>query len=412
MEHPSSVSSLKAYIEANIPEMYPSKGHLFKKLPLLSLVVFLLSSVATGFLLTQNKAAFYTSFHISWVYFLSIALGSLVFVLIQYAAKVGTSVVFRRMAENLSATLLFLAPLGIFLYWGGHDLFHHWMSAEALQDDVIQSKAWYLNNTFFYGRSAFYLILWCVIAFIFYRKSTTQDVSGSQKITVDLQNWSYGFLCLMGLTISFAAFDWIMSLDPHWYSTIFGIYFFAGSYVAACSAVTVLTYVLHKTPGFSKIIRRDHFHDLSKLMFGFVCFWAYAGFFQYMLIWYGNIPEETQWFAVRQSESWIHVSLIIILGHFVLPFFYLLSKKVKSHPRLALLAAVWLLVMHYIDIYWLMAPSIYGSSRPSLQLIDLAIFLALASLFVGGFSFFASRNPLIPVRDPRLDESLEYVDHS
>ena len=276
------------------------------------------------FLGMKKTDDFFFSFHVSWIYFISIALGALIFVMIQFAAKVGVTVVFRRVAENIAGLLLVLAPFGLVMYFGSHFLFHHWMSAEALQDEVIQAKSWYLNSSFFFSRAAVYLVIWCLAALIFMRKSAEQDRTGSPLITAKLQRYSYGFLCFMGLSISFAAFDWIMSLDPHWYSTIFGIYFFAGSFLAACSAITIATYALYLTPGFSNIIRVDHFHDLSKLMFGFGCFWAYAGFFQYMLIWYGNIPEETKWFALRQNEEWLPLTVFMIFGHFVLPFFYFL----------------------------------------------------------------------------------------
>lgn len=357
---------------------------------------------------TWSLENFYLSFYVWWVFFISLALGALFFVLIHFATKAAWSATLRRIAENVSLTLPVLFVLGIVCYLGRHTIFEHWLSAESFTDSVLQQKRWYLNWSFFLSRSCVYLALFSGVAILFARRSFVQDKVGGLQITMQLQKWSYSALIACGMATTFAAFDWIMSLDPHWYSTIFGLYFFAGCYVAFMSFLSIAVFTFRaRNEKLKQIFNLEHVHDLGKQVFGYSCFWAYAAFAQYLLIWYGNLPEETMWYAVRQSEGWWAIWILLCVGHFIVPFLFLMSRTVKRMPILVCAIGIWVLMMHYIDLYWLIIPN-YSKSGPMFSLMDLVLFLTFGALFLAIFVSLAKKRSVYPIRDPRLEESLNY----
>ncbi len=357
---------------------------------------------------TWSLENFYLSFYVWWVFFVSLALGALFFVLIHFATKAAWSVTLRRIAENVSLTMPVLFLLGIVCYLGRHEIFEHWLSPESFADPVLQQKRWYLNGPFFVSRSLVYLTIFSVAAVLFARRSFKQDAIGGIKITHQLEKWSYSFLILCGFSTTFAAFDWIMSLNPHWYSTIFGLYFFAGAYVAFMSFLSVMIFIFRSNnPKLARIFNLEHVHDLGKQVFGYSCFWAYAAFAQYLLIWYGNLPEETMWYAVRQSQGWSAIWTLLCLGHFVVPFLFLMSRLAKRTPVLVCAVGLWVLAMHYIDIYWLIIPN-FSASGPLFSLMDVAVFALFSALFLAIFVPLTKKRSLYPSSDPRLEESLHY----
>lgn len=381
--------------------------HLFAKLPIAGTVIGVCSLLIAFILANSNMEYFFFSFHVWWLFFVSIAFGAVFFVLIQFATKAGWSIVLRRLAENVAMTMpLFLILLTVMAF-GTSTLYHHWLSAEALTDKIIQSKQWYLNIPFFYIRSIFYLVMFSWAAFYFSKYSAMQDKTGNHSITYKLQNASYPFLIVLGFCVTFAAFDWIMSLEPHWYSTIFGLYFFASCYMAFFATLTIATRLLQKVKSLSDVINVEHYHDLGKLVFGHTCFWAYAAFVQYLLIWYGNIPEETAWYAVRENHGWFYILMILCIGHFFVPFFFLMARKAKRSRCMLIFVSVWMLMMHFLDIYWLVMPSRYEEG-PQFSLIDVFCFLGIGGLFVALFAWISKRKALVPVKDPRLSESMTY----
>jgi hypothetical protein len=207
--------------------------------------------------------------------------------------------------------------------------------------------------------------------------------------------------------VTFAAFDLVMSLYPHWYSTIFGVYFFAGCILSFCALLPVLLALLGRSSGLSRVVSREHYHDVGKLIFAFVVFWAYIAFSQYMLIWYGNLPEETLWYATRQSGPWLYVSLVLLFGHFMLPFVWLISRHPKRRGAVLVAASVWLLLMHWVDIYYLVMPEARPDG-PVILPVDLACFVGLGGLFLAATFWMLGRVNLLPARDPRLGESLGF----
>jgi hypothetical protein len=277
-------------------------------------------------------------------------------------------------------------------------------------DALLAHKAPWLNAGGFTARAALYLVLWGALGWWLRRESIRQDrgpSAGDPGITRRLQIVSAPGLVLYGVTVTLASIDFVMSLDPHWYSTIFGVYIFSGATVGILALLIVLAVVLERRRGpLAGMVTPEHYHDLGKLLFGFVVFWAYIAFSQFMLIWYGNIPEETVWFAHRLEHGWKPVTLVLALGHFVLPFFYLLGRDVKRR-RIALTAgAVWLLAFHYVDLYWLVMPSTAAAFQP--HWLDPVCMVAVGGLFAGVLGRLMSRPALVPVADPRLPESLSF----
>lgn len=385
----------------------PESG-LWSKLPLLGGalgVVGLGASFALGSGEHSGQLAF--SYLTGFFYWLTIALGGLFFVLLHFLCRSGWSVVIRRLAENVMATLPVFAVLSLplWLFWM-HDLYH-WTHADAVaHDPLLQHKAPYLNVGFFWIRLAIYFTIWTLLSAFYWRQSRRQDESGSLEITDLLQRRSAPGMILFALTLNFAAMDWLMTLDPHWYSTIFGVYTFAGSVVAILAFLILVIISLQKAGALADVVTGEHFHDLGKLLFGFVVFWAYIGFSQFMLIWYANIPEETAWFDHRWHHGWENLSVFLAAGHFVVPFFFLISQPVKRNHLMMSLATLWLLLMHYVDIYWLVMPT--HSEALHFSLLDLTCWVGIGGVFLATFGLLMRKGSLVPRQDPRLAESLAF----
>jgi hypothetical protein len=385
--------------------------HSWRRFPMIGLVLAVVglgASLALGF--TGGEEARHQLWH-SWLvgslFVLSIALGGLFFVIIHHATQAGWSVVVRRIAENAMSTLPFLALLFLpLVLFGLGDLFH-WTHAEAMQDKVLASKAPYLNVPFFLIRAAAYFVIWSGLAFWFGRQSRLQDATGDREITRRMRRLSPPALLLFALSITFFAFDWLMSLDPHWYSTIFGLYFFAGS-VMGFFAFLALVEIAGKHAGLlGRVVSAEHRHDIGKLLFGFVIFWAYMAFSQYLLIWYANLPEETTFFANRMAGSWRAVSIALAIGHFVVPFFFLMPRAFKRSSKALAAASIWLLAMHLLDLYWLVMPNLHREGM-ALSLLDVAAVIGCCGVFLAAFGGALKRQALVPLRDPRLPESLTF----
>lgn len=375
-------------------------------------VVGLLLGVIFSLFDAEGLRRFAFTYLVSYTYFLSLGLGALCLVLVSHLTRAGWNVVWRRLAEIMGATLpcwglMFLPILGFLLFGGG--MLFHWNDPEVVRNDpLIQEKVPYLNAGFFTVRAAIYLTVWAWLGSYYYRNSRLQDRSGEKELTLRMQKWSGPALILFGFTVTFASFDWMMSLDAHWFSTIFGVYFFGGSAMGAIAALILAAQFLQHRGLLKESITVEHYHDLGKLLFGFVFFWGYIAFSQYMLIWYANIPEETQWFLVRQTGGWAGISLILLVGHFLLPFAGLMSRHVRRHRMLLAGWSAWLLVMHWLDLYWLIMPQLSKGAGPSFGLVDLCCLIGLGCLYASTVLWATGDHALIAVRDPRLAESLAF----
>jgi hypothetical protein len=382
-------------------------GHSWNRLPLVGAVCALLGAVACAILGPANPKQFFFSWLVSFLFFLSLALGALFFVLIQYAAQGGWGIVLRRIGETVFAMLPVMAVLFLPVALGLRDLYSWTVPGAAEHDALLRWKAPYLNVPFFLIRAALYFAIWSFIALLYYRGSRGQDVTGDPGVSARLRRLAGPAIIVLALTQSFAAIDWIMSLTPHWYSTIFGVYFFAGSFVGFIALLSVVAAAMRWAGLLDTVISPEHLHDVGKFLFAFTAFWAYIAFSQFFLMWYGNLPEETIWYKARMQGSWMAVSLFLMAGHFVAPFFYLMGRDVKRNGATLAVGGAWILAMHFLDLYWQVMPTLHPEGlRPSA--LDVAALVAAGGCFVAAASWLMRRQALVPLGDPRLAESLAF----
>lgn len=363
---------------------------------------------AAGYFIAHEQ--FWQSYLIAYIFWIGVTLGSLAVLMVQHLSGGKWGLVARRVLEAGTRTLPLMAVLFIPIALNLETLYA-WARPEAIDDELIQTKAAYLNESFFYLRAVGYFIIWGALTFFLNKWSREQDEQPAQMPGPADRRFrvlSGPGLVLYVLTITLMSVDWVMSLDPHWYSTIFGVYLFAGSTVSILALLILLGIVFERRGPLAGVVTPEHYHDLGKLLFGFVVFWAYIAFSQFMLIWYGNIPEETVWYAHRLEHGWKPVTLALALGHFVLPFFYLLSRDVKRRRPLIAGASVWLLLVHYLDLYWLVMPAVAADGAFAPHWLDLVTLVAVAGILLGAFGWLARRPALVPVADPRLPESLSF----
>jgi hypothetical protein len=382
-------------------------GHSWNRLPLIGAGCALLGAAACAIFGAANPKQFFFSWLVSFLFFLSLALGALFFVLIQYAAQGGWGIVLRRIGEATFATIPVMAVLFLPLLLGLRELYSWSIPGAAEHDALLRWKAPFLNVPFFLIRAAIYFGCWSLIAVFYYRVSRSQDGTGDSAGSARLRRLAGPGIIILALTQSFASVDWIMSLTPHWYSTIFGVYFFSGAFVGFIALLSVVAPAMRRAGLLDTVITAEHLHDVGKLLFGFTAFWAYIAFSQFLLVWYANLPEETVWYRARLQGSWMVVSLLLMAGHFAVPFFYLMGRAVKRRGWTLAVGGAWLLTMHFVDLYWQVMPTLHAEGvRPSI--LDVAAFVAVGGCFVGAASWLMRRQALVPLRDPRLAESLAF----
>jgi hypothetical protein len=382
-------------------------GHPWNRLPMIGAVCAVLGAAVCAVLGAANPKQFFFSWLVSFLFFLSLALGALFFVLIQYAAQGGWGIVLRRIGETTFATIPVLAALFLPVLLGLRDIYSWSVPGAAEQDALLRWKAPYLNVPFFLIRAGLYFGTWSFIALLYYRGSRGQDVTGDPGVPARLRRLAGPAIIVLALTQTFASVDWIMSLTPHWYSTIFGVYFFAGSFLGFIALLSVVAVAMRSAGLLDMVISAEHLHDVGKLLFAFTAFWAYIAFSQFFLIWYANLPEETIWYMARLEGSWKTVSVFLMAGHFGAPFFYLMGHAVKRRGATLAVGGAWLLVMHFVDLYWQVMPTLHPDGiRPSA--LDAAALLAVGGCFVSAAGWLMRRQALVPLRDPRLAESLAF----
>jgi hypothetical protein len=327
-----------------ISDVSPRASYGFALAGALSLVV----ACVLGWLQGDAFKYFYHAYLVSYCFYLSISLGALFFVALHHASRAGWSVCVRRVMEIVAANVLLMAvlflPILLGAAFGGSSLYEWTDLAKVEGDHVLEGKHVYLNLPFFLLRAVLYFGIWIALIWSLWRKSLRQDESGDVDLSMRMERVSYPALILFALTITFASFDWLMSLTPHWFSTAYGVYYFSGAVVGSLSAVILLLMALQATGRLTTTVTTEHYHELGKLLFAFIIFWGYIAFSQYMLIWYANIPEETEWYLPRQEGGWIAVSLILLFGHLLLPFFGLMSRHAKRRKAILGSWAVWMLM--------------------------------------------------------------------
>jgi hypothetical protein len=351
------------------------------------------------------------SYLTAFMWVLAIMAGGVFWVTLQNLVGAKWSVVVRRVGELfatnapviglLSLPIVVPVLLGnpVLYKWADHALVHN--------DHLLHHKAGYLNPTFFAIRVVIYFGFWTWLSYFFYKRSLAQDVKADPNVVGTMKRAAGPSMIVFALCVTFAAIDFAMSLDPYWFSTMFGVYYFASCQLGVHSAMALTLMWFQGQGRLTKSVTLEHYHDIGKMMFAFTVFWAYSGFSQFMLIWYANIPEETAWFKERFAGDWGTVSWILLFGHFVIPFFGLLSRHVKRNKKALGFWAVWILAVIYIDMYWLIIPNLKTEHIP-FDLMDVLCLLGLGSAFFAGVAYRAKSINLLPVKDPRLAQSLAF----
>jgi hypothetical protein len=362
---------------------------------------------------------------------LALGLGGLIFTVIQHLVRANWSIVVRRLAENAMFTLPFVALAGLpVLFVGDHYAFPWAHTEHVIHDPMLSAKVAYLNESAFNVRFAVYLGIWSIVSLLFWKWSRDQDSVKTDEEAVNLahkQRWLAPLsVVAFALSMTFGAFDFMMSLDPHWFSTIYGVYYFAGIMLTFHSLLVIIVFLLQRGGMLKGVVTPEHYHDLGKFMFGFTVFWTYIGFSQYFLIWYANIPEETNWFMYRAHGQWLNLSLLIVFGRFIIPFFLLLRRGWKRNPNYLVFMALFIVAMEFIDMFWLTQPAFAHHAAHNAHAIgdlalaeffenhipitsaDVGFLIGFIGLFMALFGWSLKTAKLVPIKDPRLEESLNH----
>jgi hypothetical protein len=353
-----------------------------------------------------DRGHFFHSYLIAFVFWLSLAFGGLFFTMLHHLTGATWSVVLRRISENIMSMFLFMAIFAIPVLLGIGELYH-WSHADIVaQNEILAGKTPYLNIPFFIIRVIIYFAVWVLLARGLYRLSVAQDREYDEGRLARMRLISAPGMVLFALTLTFAAFDWLMSLNASWYSTAFGVYIFAGSVLSALALITLVAIYLRNKGFLVDVITVEHYHDLGKLLFTFVVFWGYIAFAQYFLIWYGNIPEETQWFRVRWGGWWQFITLLIVFGHFVVPFVVLIYRGAKRSLPVLTVMGFWLLFIHWVDLYWVVMPAHPEHVITGLW-IDIVLMAGIGGMFLWFFWRRMTGQALVPVNEPNLEASIQ-----
>ena len=353
-----------------------------------------------------SPAQFFHSYLLAYVYWAGLGTGCLGIVMVYHLTGGGWGVSVRRLLEAGAATLPLMALLFVPLLFGLQQIYE-WTRADVVAADVaLRSKATYLNVPFFIARAAFYYLAWLTLMFLLDRWSRAQDGSGDPRLAVRMRKLSGGGLVLLAFTVTFAAFDWVMSLEPHWFSTIFGMLFLAGQGLGALAFVIAVAYLLaSRRPEFARAFAPSVLNDLGNLMLAFVMIWAYLSFSQLLIIWAGNLPEEIPWYLHRIAGGWNVIALALAIFYFAVPFLVLLGRNNKrQHRRLALIA-IGVIVARALDLFFLIAPEFY-QDHVRLHWLDVAAWAGMGGLWLTIFAWRLGTRPLLALHDPELQPAL------
>ena len=370
----------------------------------LAVLISVIACVA-GFI--NDPVRFHRSYLVAFAYVAAAGLGAFFFVMVQYLTGSAWSVTMRRIMENIMITLPACFLLGIPVAFGLKDIYPWMDRAMVMADPVLKQKADFLSEKWFIVRGCIMFALWSIWIFSIYYQSTKQDKERSARQMNVIARWSAPGLFLVVVVGSFAAFDWLMSLEPKWYSTIFGLYILAGGALTFMSFVTLICLGFRRAGILKKSITPEHYHDLGKWLFALTAFYTYMAFSQYLLIWYANLPEETIWYRHRMEGSWLPVSLAMPFIRFLIPFFILLCRPAKRSLKVIAGIAIWSIIVEYVDLYWVVMPT-YFKTGPQISWMDFATLAATLSVCALVFWSRFRKNKLMPVGDLRFEQSLQF----
>jgi len=347
-----------------------------------------------------DREQFLRSYLFAYLYWTGMGLGCLGILLMHHVVGGKWGMLIRRLCEAGARTLPFMAILLLPILFGMTTLYV-WSRPEAANDANIQSKAAYLNVRFFIGRAIFYFAIWFLYARLLSKWSAEQDRTGDDRLIEKMRAFSAPGLVVFTLTTTFAFIDWIMSLEPHWFSTIYGAMFMVGEMLESFAFVIALTIVLSASAPFKDHVTPQHIHDLGNMMFAFMVLWAYLSFSQFLIIWAGNLPEEIPWYVSRLGGGWGWVALTLVVFHFTVPFALLLTRGIKRRANRLLRVCVLMLVIRLVDVYWITVPAFYGR-HIQIHWMDFVTPLAVGGLWLAVFFGELKSRPVLPLRDPRL----------
>jgi len=352
-----------------------------------------------------DKAEFFHSYLIAFLFWIGITLGSTALLMVQHLTGGRWALVIRRILEASSRTLPLMAIAALPVLAGMKTLYS-W-SRPGQTDPVVLAKSSYLNPQFFAARMIFYFAVWFLLTFFLNKWSREEDSGGAG---VPLWNRIEGFsgigLVLYGFTVTFAGIDWVMSLEPRWYSTIYGLLFMVGQALTAMAfSIIMLVWLSDRRP-LSQVVRPAQFQDLGSFLLTFVMLWAYMEFSQFLIIWGGNLTEEIPWYIRRMEGVWGHIALLLVILSFAFPFFLLLFRHVKKRTRSLLIVALLVLAMRLVDMYWMVLPA-FGGGNVRLNWMDVALPLGMGGIWFAFFLWQLQRMPILPAHDPRMHEIIE-----
>lgn len=383
-----------------VPAVSPQVQRVLQGLAVLGGIVFLV-----GIYFAPERA--WANLLVATCYFLGLGLAALFFVAVAYLSKAAWTTVFRRVPEAMAMTI----PAGALLFAVtalGAKTIYEWTHQDLVAENgLLADKSGWLNLPFFLVRAALYLAIWIIAARIIVKTSRAQDVDGSMSHTRRNVKSSAIFMVVFALTFLGASFDWLMSVQPEWYSTIFGWYNFSGSFVAGLAAMTIIIIILRRAGSFRGLITDHHLHDLGKYCFAFSTFWAYLWFSQFMLIWYANIPEETSFYVRQMSGGWLSLFLLNFGLNWVIPFLTLMPRAAKRSEGVLLKVCTVLLIGHWLDLYLMVLPAKSGATPP-FGIWEIGIIVGAGAVFALLVFRFLRQANLIPVKDPTLERSLQH----
>jgi uncharacterized membrane protein YidH (DUF202 family) len=350
-------------------------------------------------------------FSYSWLFafafYFTILAGCFFWIIVHHVVDAEWSVVVRRQLENLALLFVVMAVFFIPILIFRHHLYQ-WMNIHVGHDPILDSKRAYLNWHFFLVRSIFYFVFFIGSTLFFRRFSIRQDRDGNPAWTINMRRVAFISLPLFALSLTFGAYDWLLGVDYRWFSTMWGVYIFAGASGSGMSLLVLVITALRAAGYLKETVTEEHYHIMGKWMLAFCVFWAYIGFGQYMLTWYANIPEETEYFIRRNTESWNVMSLILVIGRFFVPFALLLMQGLKKKPARLCIIAGWLVFMQMLDIYIVILPALHGAGV-AVSIWDFIPLLGMGATLGFAFLWIVRRSSTFPNRDPRLLESLHIV---
>jgi hypothetical protein len=363
----------------------------------------------------HNTALIFRSYLVAWTFWLGISLGSLAVLMMHYLVRGTWGLVLRRTLEAGMLTLPFMAVTFVPIAFGLPQLYG-WVRSN--DPTLAEKQAYFLNVPFFLFRAIIYFAVWLLLVFVLERWSKQQDATPDTTPTLRMRMLGGPGLVLYGLTITFASIDWVMSLEPHFYSSIYGLIFAMGQVLSAFSFTIVAVLVLADVPPLSRVVIPDHLRDLGSLLLTWVMIWAYMEFSQLLLVWSGNLPDEVSWYVKRLQGGWQWFSLVLLLLQFALPFFLLLSNDIKKHGRTLLVVAIIVLAMRWFDMFWMIVPAHLDAEDvgafsfwrhwPEL-LLSLVGVVGLGGAWLAFFLWQLQRRPLLPIHDPDLQEVMEHA---